>query len=193
MATAGQRRGGDTKAEIRKVAIELFTERGYEATSLREIAERLGITKAALYYHYSSKENIVRSIFDAHMDALAELVTWTREQPPGPDLRAKVADRMIELTAGSGMAAMKFAMANQHVVRELHSDQGRQSAFDRLGELFDLLIAPDTPIEEALRVRSALLSINVVLMSARGLKATEAEITAVAREIAHTLIDTKNP
>ncbi|WP_436530727.1 TetR/AcrR family transcriptional regulator [Actinoplanes sp. HUAS TT8] len=186
--TAGQRRGADTKAEIRKVAIELFTERGYEATSLREIAERLGITKAALYYHYSSKESIVRSIFDAHLDAIDGLVTWAREQPPGPDLLPQTIDRMVELSAGSGMAAMKFAMANQHVVRELHQEHGRESAFGKLNELFAILVGPDAPIDEALRIRSALLSVNIVLMAARGLDASQADITKVARDIAHTLI-----
>ena len=41
------------------VATELFIEQGYEGTSLREIADRLGITKAALYYHFPSKDDIL--------------------------------------------------------------------------------------------------------------------------------------
>jgi len=193
MAVAGQRRGADTKAEIRKVAIELFTERGYEATSLREIAERLGITKAALYYHYSSKESIVRSIFEAHLEALDELTAWAREQPPGPELRARAVDRMVDLSIGSGMAVMRFAMANQHVIRELHDEKGRENAFGKMAELFDILTGPDAPIAEVLRVRAALLSVSLVLMSSRGLDASEAEITAAARDIAHTLIGSGKP
>jgi AcrR family transcriptional regulator len=58
----------DTRTEILEVAAELFTSRGYDATSLREIAERLGITKAALYYHFRSKHEIMR--------ALAEVLSW---------------------------------------------------------------------------------------------------------------------
>src|ERR1039457_770640 len=50
---------GDTRQRIQAVALELFAEQGYEKTSLREIAERLGVTKAALYYHFKSKEAIV--------------------------------------------------------------------------------------------------------------------------------------
>ena len=46
------------------VALELFTENGYEATSLREIAERLGVTKAALYYHFKTKDEIIDSLVD---------------------------------------------------------------------------------------------------------------------------------
>ena len=53
---------GDTRSRIQAVAVELFSEQGYDKTSLREIAERLGVTKAALYYHFKSKEDIVRSL-----------------------------------------------------------------------------------------------------------------------------------
>ena len=48
-----------TRTRIQRVALELFTEQGYEKTSLREVAERLGVTKAALYYHFKSKDEIV--------------------------------------------------------------------------------------------------------------------------------------
>ncbi|BCY12128.1 TetR family transcriptional regulator [Actinoplanes sp. L3-i22] len=170
------------------MAIELFTERGYEGTSLREIAERLGITKAALYYHYNSKDEIVLSIFQAHLDAIEELVAWAVAQPPSPELRAQAVERMIDLSVGSGAAAMKFAMANQHVVRELHQSKGRENAFGKMTELFDHLTGPDAPVEEALRVRAALLSVNIVLMASRGLNASEAEISTVARDIARSLI-----
>ena len=54
----------DTKARIRAVALELFGHKGYEKTSLREIAERLDITKAALYYHYASKGDLLRSLVE---------------------------------------------------------------------------------------------------------------------------------
>ncbi|WP_017611332.1 TetR/AcrR family transcriptional regulator [Nocardiopsis xinjiangensis] len=54
----------DTKAEIRDVAMELFGRQGYERTSLREIAERLGITKAALYYHYPSKRDLLTALVE---------------------------------------------------------------------------------------------------------------------------------
>jgi AcrR family transcriptional regulator len=47
-----------TRERILDVALDLFTEQGYDQTSLREIAEQLGLTKAALYYHFASKEAI---------------------------------------------------------------------------------------------------------------------------------------
>ncbi|WP_432180507.1 TetR/AcrR family transcriptional regulator [Streptomyces sp. NBC_00063] len=183
---AGRRRGDDTKAEIRKVAIELFTEQGYEATSLREIAERLDITKAALYYHFSSKEDIVRSLFTEHLDALDDMVAWAREQPPGPELRVRAADRMVDLIAGGGLPAMRFALANQRVVRDLHP--GRENAFERLSELFKIVAGPGATVEDELRMRAALLSVNTVLLASQGLDVSDEKIAETARDIAHLLL-----
>lgn len=45
-------------------AIQLFTERGYTATSVREIVERAGVTKPALYYHFASKEDLYLAILN---------------------------------------------------------------------------------------------------------------------------------
>lgn len=54
----------DRRSAIRDVALELFSQRGYEKASLREIAERLGMTKAALYYHYPSKQALLLAILE---------------------------------------------------------------------------------------------------------------------------------
>jgi AcrR family transcriptional regulator len=53
-----------TRERILDIALELFSEKGYDKTSLRDIAERLGTTKAALYYHFARKEDI---LFELHM------------------------------------------------------------------------------------------------------------------------------
>src|SRR5512140_1088145 len=45
-------------------AVQLFTERGYTATSVREIVERAGVTKPALYYHFASKEDLYLAILN---------------------------------------------------------------------------------------------------------------------------------
>jgi AcrR family transcriptional regulator len=60
---------GDTRARILEVARTRFVERGYEQTSLREIAEDLGITKAAVYYHFRSKDDILRTLLEPLSEA----------------------------------------------------------------------------------------------------------------------------
>lgn len=55
---------GDTRETIRAVALELFSTKGFEQTSLREIAERVGLTKASLYYHYPSKQALLVAVVE---------------------------------------------------------------------------------------------------------------------------------
>ncbi|CAN5395777.1 TetR/AcrR family transcriptional regulator [soil metagenome] len=58
----------DTRTRIQEVARELFSEKGVQRTSLQDIAARLGITKPALYYHFASREDLVRSILQPLID-----------------------------------------------------------------------------------------------------------------------------
>ena len=64
------------------MARELFAEKGVQRTSLQDIAARLGITKPALYYHFSSREDLVRSIVAPLIDGGEQYVVEC-EQSPG--------------------------------------------------------------------------------------------------------------
>jgi AcrR family transcriptional regulator len=57
-----------TRQRIQHVARELFARKGVQRTSLQDIADRLGITKPALYYHFTSREDLVRSIVQPLID-----------------------------------------------------------------------------------------------------------------------------
>lgn len=61
-------RPSDTKQRILQTARELFATKGVQQTSLQEIADRLGITKPALYYHFASREDLIRSIVTPLLD-----------------------------------------------------------------------------------------------------------------------------
>jgi AcrR family transcriptional regulator len=65
----------DTKSRIQEVARELFVQQGVQKTSLRQISERLGITKPALYYHFASREDLVRSIVQPMIEDIERFVT----------------------------------------------------------------------------------------------------------------------
>ncbi|MET2718688.1 helix-turn-helix domain-containing protein [Streptomyces harbinensis] len=186
MAGAGRRSGQDTKARIQEVALALFTERGYESTSMREIAERLHITKAALYYHFKNKEDIVVSLFGRQMAAVDDLIDWAAGQPPGPELRREVIERWIALSTELGVRMFRFAMTNQHVLRELKPR--REGAFERFQVLLDVITDPDAPVAEQLRTRMALLSVQMCLMAGRGLDVTDEELTGAARELSLELL-----
>jgi AcrR family transcriptional regulator len=58
----------DTRARIQDVARELFAAQGVQRTSLQDIADQVGLTKPALYYHFASREELVRSIVAPMID-----------------------------------------------------------------------------------------------------------------------------
>jgi AcrR family transcriptional regulator len=63
-----------TRSRILEIATELFTEQGYDATSLRQIAEQLGFSKAALYYHFKSKDEILLALVQPALELQKKLV-----------------------------------------------------------------------------------------------------------------------
>src|SRR3954454_20299399 len=72
----------DTRQRIQEVARELFRTHGVTQVSLQQIAAELGITKPALYYHFASREELVRSIIeplltgiDRYLDELGTVVS----------------------------------------------------------------------------------------------------------------------
>jgi AcrR family transcriptional regulator len=76
----------DTRQRIQEVARELFLQHGVQRTSLQDIADKLGITKPALYYHFTSREELVRSIV---MPLIDEGERFVDDQEGRRDIRAR--------------------------------------------------------------------------------------------------------
>jgi AcrR family transcriptional regulator len=72
MTTTTGRRGrpGHSLDSLLDVAVAVFNERGFEATSMEELAARLGVTKSAIYHHVPSKVELLRLALDRALDAL---------------------------------------------------------------------------------------------------------------------------
>jgi AcrR family transcriptional regulator len=70
-------RPGHTLDSLLDAAVALFNERGYEATSVDEVATRLGVTKSAIYHHVPSKGELLRLALDRALDALFAVTSET--------------------------------------------------------------------------------------------------------------------
>lgn len=81
----------DTRERILASARALFVERGAQQTSLRDIADRLGITKPALYYHFDSREALLASIVEPLLADLDAFIV-AREQAGPADARVLFGD-----------------------------------------------------------------------------------------------------
>jgi len=88
-------RPGYSLDSLLDVAVAAFNERGYDATSMDELAARLGITKSAIYHHVSSKVDLLRLALDRALDALFAVT----EEPGATTGRA--IDRLEHVVRGS--------------------------------------------------------------------------------------------
>lgn len=73
---APTRRGrpGYDRAEVLRIAVALFNEQGYDATSVADIAGRLGLSKSALYHHFRSKEEILQIALETALGGLESVL-----------------------------------------------------------------------------------------------------------------------
>jgi AcrR family transcriptional regulator len=126
----------DTRAEILAVASELFVQQGYDATSLREISERLGITKAALYYHFESKEEILSALLAPVVGVLEELVERL-EAAGSIGGWADVLDWLVD-TFVDHRDFMQLLERNRHAIEDrmeatFHGDDAHLRIHERVG------------------------------------------------------------
>jgi AcrR family transcriptional regulator len=156
----GRSRRG-TRARIQAVAVEMFTEHGYDKTSLREIAEALGVTKAALYYHFKSKEDIIRSLLGDYFGQIDALVSWAENEPAGPARRAEILRRYVAIVQ-EGEPAFRMLHQNQAAIQSLGGSKNTGQLFrERLGPLIRLLTGPEPGLEDRLRAAMALGGISM--------------------------------
>ncbi len=154
-----------TRERIRQVALEMFTERGYDGTSLREIAEQLGFTKAALYYHFKSKDAILLSLMKELKDAIEELVAWGQDRPFSADFQREMIGRLADLMYGDASHIVRLLQENQPVIRSIAAEAAQRDGHAApepgawVFELLKILTPPDANLFTRTRVRTAVMAI----------------------------------
>jgi AcrR family transcriptional regulator len=149
-----------TRRQVLATALELFSTQGYEGTSLRQIAERLGMTKAAVYYHFPAKEHLIVELTRPFLNDLAAFVSTAREHAGG-DAR----QRHIDLLQGY----LDLLLAHHAVVNLLARDPGTlphpdvgQRATRLVGALEGELAGPDAGDDDHIRVSCAMGALNSI-------------------------------
>jgi len=176
----------DTKAEAQRVALALFTQKGFDATSLREIAEQLGVSKAALYYHFKSKDAIVASLVTHRATEVAALVEWVRNEKPAPDLAERTVLRWVDSASADKLRGIRFMLANPALLRRVGKEA--RGITDGLKTVAELAAGKHADGKRALLVRMAFLSINSAVMAAAGTQLSDDDIVAAAKEMARAIL-----
>jgi AcrR family transcriptional regulator len=185
-----RRSGPETRAAIRQIALRLFTSQGYEATSMRQIAEALDIKKASLYYHFAGKEDILRSLFDQRSAEAEQLLDWIVGQPRSPELVKTAVLRWVDSFSADKLHGIRFLSANPLLTRNFDAQSGERigSALTALADTLAGLLPHPAPAG-TLQLRMALLSINAAVEAAANGDFTDEEILAAAHTSAETLTD----
>ena len=153
------RNGNTTRDQILGTAMRKFVEQGYDKTSLREIAEEVGVTKAALYYHFRTKDDIVRTAMDEFVDTVNEILDRFETQPPGEERNAALADAIMELLGDAGALPFQFGQANPTVMAR-ESFGTRDKEYVR--RFMSLAAGPDASADAVLR---STLAFGALVMS----------------------------
>jgi AcrR family transcriptional regulator len=147
--------GKSTREQILDVALDLFASVGYEKTSLREIAERMGFSKAALYYHFASKDDILLALHQRLHDlGLATFDDFDVDGAnPGawPSLFDKIIDKMF------ANRALFIVHARNHAAFERLHDHGHDGQHEDLEQrIRRMLTDPAVPLAQRVRLACAI-------------------------------------
>ena len=152
-----RRRGEQTVAQLRIInaALKLFAERGVGGTSLRMIASELGVTVAAVYHQYQSKDEIIFSALESELLRLKRVVDSAEEEPNARRAREALITGMVDLTLGTGRSVS--TILSDPVVT---GSFGRHAVFrDLLHRMSTLLMGEDTH-EARIRTTTLIAAIN---------------------------------
>ena len=92
MATEALSGKAATQERILAAATELFLEKGYEQTTVAEVAERGGVSRATVFWHFNDKASLFRQAFNRLVEPLRQSLDRTFEElEPEKQLRQQVA------------------------------------------------------------------------------------------------------
>jgi AcrR family transcriptional regulator len=163
---------GSTRERILDIALELFVDQGYDKTSLRDIAERLGTTKAALYYHFERKQDI---LLELHLrlhalgrEALEQLESLEDGQARA-DAWPGLVDRFIDQVLDNRELVL-LHQRNYNALEELANNERHQAENDDIEQQFRrVLESPAIPLAQRVRMACSLGAVVGALVGAEGL------------------------
>lgn len=183
-----------TRERILDIALDLFVRKGYAETSLREIAVELGFSKAALYYHFESKQDILMALHLRVHDLTNDVLPVLRAD----DDRAAVFERLVDVLIGLAVRhrrLIELHLRNQDAMAELHREPGLAKHGPVMAEVQDDFLGlardPSVPVEVRIRRIAALGTVAAVLFGA-GLvdDLSDTELEAALRRVTRDVLGT---
>ena len=179
----------DTRQRILNVALDLFTEQGYDGTSLRQIAEQLGVTKAALYYHFESKEDILMALHMRLHDFGKDALVRIGEAPVTLALWEELLDDIV----GEMLAQRKIFLMherNQAVLEKLHREDHDAEHEDIQNQFRRILEDVRLPLRDRVRMSASfgVIFSSLFLAGDAFESTTNEELGEMLRDILHDVL-----
>jgi AcrR family transcriptional regulator len=183
---AGQR---DTRQRILDVALELFINQGYDGTSLRQIAERLGVTKAALYYHFASKEDLLLALHMRLHEFGKEALDRMDKGPVTLELWAEVLDEVLDQIVAQRRIFLLHER-NQAAIEKLHSQAHDAEHEDLQNHLRSILGDSSLPLANRVRMAASVgvLFSGLLLSGEVFADTSNDELGKLLREVLHDIL-----
>lgn len=99
---------GEARARVLEAALELFAQHGVNGTSLQMIADHLGVTKAAVYYQFHTKEEIVMALLEPPMRQLEEVLDAAYKQRSRKQRLRTLLDGLVDVQMNNRRASAVF-------------------------------------------------------------------------------------
>jgi len=137
---APRRRGrpGYDQAAILRAAVELFNRKGYDATSMGDLAKELGLTKPAIYHHVTGKEQLLSQALDDALDELTAVVNEAVNEGAGTSAYGRLREvvrRSVEVLVAHQPSVTLLLRVRGNSDVELAALRRRRWLDDRLASL----------------------------------------------------------
>ncbi|NUW46169.1 TetR/AcrR family transcriptional regulator [Nonomuraea rhodomycinica] len=145
----GRGRPGHDQAAVLRAAVELFNRKGYDATSMGDLAKELGLTKPAIYHHVTGKEQLLGQALDDALDELTAVVTEAFREQTGRSAYERLREvvrRSVEVLVAHQPSVTLLLRVRGNSEVELAALERRRWLDDRLAAL-----VTDAVAEGALR------------------------------------------
>ncbi len=131
----------DTRQRLLDVALRLFCQQGYDATTVADIVGAAGVTPPPLYYHFGSKDGLLRAVVHPLVDALDDVVDRFSGAPSGTESRRRLLREYLEVLVR--WRSVVCFLVDDPAVRHHHSVGVRLSRQKDL--LQSILVGDDGP------------------------------------------------
>jgi AcrR family transcriptional regulator len=178
-----------TRDRILDVALDLFIEQGFDGTSLREIAERLGVTKAALYYHFESKDDILMALHMRLHEFGKVALSKMQDEPVSLEQWGKLLDEVLDQMLAQRKIFLMHER-NQAALEKLHR-KDHDAEHEDLQNQFRLVLA-DTrvPLEDRVRMAASfgVVFSSLFLSGDAFSSTTNEELAGMLRGVIHNVL-----